>query len=122
MRELVLKNITSEDHRKRDCIIKERLYKNGIATRTERRCFYYVKDVIEIKSLKDFKKLTKLKINPANQKKRNFHIMRIKDAETGHERLICKACGTIYAIMSHKMYCIGFMHSFKIDFLPAEML
>jgi len=116
MREILFRNMTSEDFKKRYLKIIENLSKNGLSTHTERRCFYYVKSAIDIKCVNDLDRLEELKDGQQNNRKRNFHIMRIKDIHTGFEKLICKVCGNIYVIIGNRMYCIGFMHSFKIDF------
>jgi len=123
MREMLFKNMTSKDFKKRDLTIREDLRKNGFVAHTERRCFYFVREVVSVEGSHDIDKLAKLKTTASNDSnKRNFHIMRVKDSNTGREKLVCKVCGMIYAIIANKVYAIGFLHSFKINFSPEPVI
>ena len=45
MREVVFKHLTSVESRKKNILLKEVFEKDGVTANTERRCFYFIKDI-----------------------------------------------------------------------------
>ncbi len=115
MRELVFKNLTSQDHKKRDVFVQETVEKNGVTASSERRCLYFIKDKISINNPADLAKLAQVK-KENQEHKRCFHVLKVHDTKTGTDKLICKLKGTFYAVVGKTVYCIVFVHSFKIRF------
>jgi len=115
MREILFKNLTGSNHRKRDLTIKEIVTRNGMSATVERRCVYFVRNIVKVKDSSDLKSLEELKIgDEIARKKPEFHILRKYDEATGDDKLICKVSGKFYVISDNKVYCIAFVHSFKI--------
>ena len=119
MRELVFKNLTSLDHRKRDLFVEETIEKNGILAKTTRRCLYFIKDRTRIKDSCDLKSIAELKVNNDNIN-RHFHVLKQRDTQAGVDKLMCKVAGTFYAIVNEYLYCIVFVHTFKIFFFTRK--
>ena len=115
MRELLFKNLTSNDHKKRDVFAQEMVNKNGVLATSERRCLYFIKDKIEINNPMDLVKLAKIKKKDQDNN-RCFHVLKEHDSKTGIDKLICKLKGTFYAVVGKSIYCIVFIHSFKVQF------
>lgn len=115
MREMLYKNLTDLDSRKRDLSIREVVEKNGITARTEKRCIYFIRDIICIKDPSDVERLKSLRETNNAWKKRHFHVLRKHDSGTGEDKLICKVAGTLYAVMGRYAFCVAFIHSLKID-------
>jgi len=115
MREILYKNLTGSDNRKRDFSIREIVIRDGVTATIERRCIYFVKETVYLDSPQDLEKLKKLKsVEEVSDNKAHFHIIRKFDAETKEDRLICKVCGRFYVISGHNVYSIAFVNSFKI--------
>lgn len=115
MREILYKNLTGSDNKKRDLCIREIITRDGLMTTLERRCVYFVREKLYIKDPADLDELKVLKDTNDAWKKKHFHILRKHDSRTGEDKLICKVASTFYAIVGHYVFCIAFVHSFKID-------
>lgn len=120
MREVLFKNLTSLDSRKKDIILKDAFEKDGVLARTERRCFYYIKNVSEFKGQEDIKEWAGPQ-DEATANKRHFHILKEHNDALGEDKLICKIAGEFYAIVNSKIYTIAFLHSFKVTFMKATL-
>lgn len=99
---------------KRDLSVCEVMEKDGMSTRTERRCVYFIKRKIHLDGQFDVSKLDEMKDSGGLWKRRHFHIMRTRKSELGEDGLFCKVAGNLYAIVGQDVYCIAFVHSFKI--------
>jgi hypothetical protein len=120
MREVVYKNLTSIASRKKDILMKEVFEKNGIIARTERRCFYYIKDIAELQNEDEFKSW--MQDQGSRSSKRHFHIFKEQNDAIGENKLICKIAGTFYAVADKTVYTISFLHSFKVSFAKDPSL
>lgn len=120
MRQLLFRNMTSGDRKKRDISVRESVAKNGILATSERRCLYFIKEKINISNTTDFVKLARIK-KESRKGNRRFHVLKIHDSKTGTDKLICKLKGTFYAVIGRVVYCIVFIHSFKIKFKTLVM-
>jgi len=121
MREVLFKNLTSPRSRKKDILLKEVFQKDGIVARTERRCFYFVKEVKSLSEGEDLQKMVDAKNGSDINSKRHFHIMKEHNDAMGEDKLICKIAGTFYAIVNQKVYTIAFLHAFKVTFVKASL-
>jgi hypothetical protein len=115
MREIVYKNLVRNDNKRRDLCIREIITRDDFMATIERRCLYFVHKKVYLEDPSDLKKLEALKTDDNVWKKKHFHILREHDSDTGEDKLICKVAGTFYAIVNHYVFCIAFVHSFKID-------
>jgi len=116
MREVLFKNLTSINSRKKDIFLKEVFVKDGVTAKTERRCFYFIKDITRLNEAKELHKWVNSPDKVASAGKRHFHILRDRNDHLGEDKLICKITGTFYAIVGRNVYTIGFLHSFKVRF------
>lgn len=122
MRQIVYKNLTSGNPRKKDVFIREVFEKNGVVARTERRCFYFVKKIIHFNNPEELQKWIQTQDAAATSlKKRHFHIMKEHNDCEGGDKLICKIAGTFYAIFNNSVYTIAFLHYFKVFFIKASL-
>lgn len=121
MREVVYKNLTSLGSRKKDIFLKEVFEKDGVLAKTERRCFYYIKEVIPLEGKDDLQKWVNSQNESNPSGKRQFHILKEHNDGHGEDKLICKILGTFYAVVDNKVYTIGFLHSFKVRFEKAGL-
>ena len=119
MRELLFKEMTAWDHNKRDVVVQEIVEKDGVLAKTTRRCLYYIKDKVLIKNPMDLKGIAETKLDDSKFKK-HFHVLKERNSASGIDRLMCKVAGTFYAMVNEYLYCIVFIHTFKISFLTME--
>ena len=121
MREVTFKNLTSLTQRKKDIFLKEVFEKDGVIAKTERRCFYFIKEMATLDEDKDLNKWLDSQDKIDARIKRHFHIMKEHNEKIGEDKLICKIAGTFYAIVDKKVYTIGFLHSFKVCFFKESL-
>ncbi len=119
MRELLFKNMTSNDHKKRDISIQEIVEKDGILAKTTRRCLYFIKEKTPVKSPMDLQKISDIK-DLDEEQKRHFCVLKQRDSDLGVDKLMCKVAGTFYAVVNNYLYCVVFFHTFKISFLAMK--
>jgi len=119
MREILFKNLTAENPRKKDIVLKEIFEKDGITAQTERRCFYFIKTAERIDGESDLQGWLSKHNASGDINRRHFHIMKLHSDRMGEDKVMCKIAGTFYAVVNKQVYTIGFLHSFKARFLKA---
>ena len=122
MREVIFKNLTSVQSRKKDILLKEVFERDGVLARTERRSFYFIKDVIHLESDDELQKWVDLQGEQNEKMKRHFHIMKEHNDALGIDKFICKILGTFYAVIDRDIYAVCFLHSFKISFVKNSLI
>lgn len=119
MREVIFKELTSLESRKKNILLKEIFEKDGVIARTERRSFYFIKSIGCLKDGNNLKEWIGTQDQDGPVSKRHFHILRERNDQLGEERIVCKVAGTFYAIVDNRIYTIAFMNSFKVSFIKA---
>ena len=119
MREVVFKNLTSSKSRKKDIFLREMFEKDGVLAKTERRCFYFIKEIRPLVNGNDLKEVIGSEKELEQMNKRQFHIMKEHNDGLHEDKVICKIIGTFYAIIDNKVYTIAFLHSFKVSFVKS---
>ncbi len=122
MREVIYKNLTSLAQRKKDIFLKEIFEKNGVIAKTEKRCFYFIKEIKKLGKSEDLEKWIKLQNDNKAVDGRHFYILKRHDDENGEDRLVCKIAGTFYAVTDNSVYTIAFLHSFKVSVMKASLI
>jgi len=122
MREVVFKNLTSVHSRKKDIFLKEVFEKDGVTAKTERRCFYFVKDIKHLESDEELQRWLASGNSSNRMDRRQFHIMKEHNDAHLEDKIICKIIGTFYAVINRTVYTIGFMHSFKVRFQKPSLI
>ena len=121
MREVVFKNLTSVNARKKDTFLQEVFEKDGVVAKTERRCFYYIKDILHLEKQEDLQKWIDSQGGSGAVTKRQFYIFREHKDKSGEDRLLCKILGTFYVIVDSIVYTIAFLHSFRVVFVKGTL-
>lgn len=121
MREVLFKDLTSVSSRKKDIFLKEVFEKDGVTAKTERRCFYLIKDVKELEGSGEIEKWLDSQDKTDGIGKRQFHIMKEHNDQLGEDKVMCKICGMFYAVVNNRIYTVGFLHSFKVCFTKPAM-
>lgn len=100
MRDILFKELTSSDKRKRLFSICEAVEKDGILTKVERRSIYLIKEKEQIKELKDLPRVS---------------VFKVCNTQRQEERLSWKVVGNFYVVTEERIFYIIFIHSFKIE-------
>ena len=76
MREVVYRNLTPPGSRKKDVFIQETFEKNGVTAKTERRCFYFVKEVSHFDTIDDLREWEDAQTRSGAADKKEFYIFK----------------------------------------------
>lgn len=112
MREIVVRNLTSLDFLKRDCVITELMQQGEYATRITRRCTYRVQSAATLPALEDSVHWAQ-NLDPAPP--RQVYVTKDLDPDTGGERVIYKVLGRFYVVWEHSVFCISYRHILAMD-------
>lgn len=121
MREVVYKNLTSISSRKKDIFLQEVFEKDGLTAKTERRCLYFVRDIVHLDKSDDLQKWVTKQNEVGTINKRHFYIFKEHSDKLGEDKLICKILGNFYAVVENSVYTIAFLQSFKIRFTKDSL-
>ena len=105
MRDLLFKNLTSNDHRRKIIASSEVVEKQGIRS-IIRRHF-----ICMLKEIKDEHNIEK----PVG----HVHIVKEHNTLEQRERFFCKIKGSLCAVNKGKLFLVIFMHSLKIDLVAT---
>jgi len=122
MREVVYRNMTSALSGKKDVLLKEVFERDGVTAKTERRSFYFIKEVVHLKSDEELQVWVGSQNNRSEPVKRHFHIMKEHSDALGSDKFVCKILGLFYAVVDRDIYTIAFLHSFKINFAKGSLI
>lgn len=105
MRDMVFKNLTSQDKKKRILWASETIREDGILTKIHKYLIYIVKETEEGES-KDVGKpeIFVTKSKKTNEKTEKFQI---------------KMKGCVYCVANDRCFLVNFCHTLKIDLCPA---
>lgn len=121
MREVLFKNLTSQDAHRRHVVVSEILTQDGMIIETQRRSTYFLKNRIHVKDLSN---LNNLKDQDKKHKpqKRHFRLIKKHNSRSGEDKLFCKIRGLLYAVMGNYIYLIAFTNSFKITLKKSTIV
>jgi len=101
MRDLLFKNLTSNDRRKRVIVSAEVAEKSGIRTETVRHFVCLIREARE-----EEKKAQPLPY---------LSVLKERNTREHKQRFFCRIKGSVYAISNNRLYLIYFAHSLKIN-------
>ena len=101
MRDLLYRNLTSNDHRRKIITSSEVLDKQGVCSTIHRHFICMIKEV------KDGHNIEK----PAPY----LYVLKSHNTKEQKEKFFCKIKGSIYAVNKGKLFLVVFMHSLRID-------
>jgi hypothetical protein len=99
MRDLLFKNLTSQDHRRKVLSSSEIVDNAGIRTIVRRHFIYFVREVLD---------------NKLESHSPYLFVLKERNTRQKTERFYCRMKGNIYAACQGRLFLIQFMHSLKI--------
>ena len=115
MRELLFKNITSGNKKRKDLYVSETFDKNGVTTTTQRHSTYIMGVCNKFSNLEQLVKWKKT--IGLNANKRHVFIIKKHDTKLNKDMFVCDVIGKLYAVAGCDIYSVAFKHSFEVDFL-----
>lgn len=105
MRDMVFKNLTSVDKRKRVLWASETINEDGILTRIHKYLIYIITEVENAGALQT--------------EKPQIHILKCRDTKEKTEKFQIKMKGGLYCFAKEKCFLVNFSHTLKIDLCKA---
>ena len=121
MRELIFKNLTSNDHKKRDIRVQEIIQKDDLVARTERRSIYFVRKKTHIETTEDLKRFANNPDQIDDSQKKHFFILKEHNSSNGRDMILCKVRGTMHVVVGGDIFTITFFHTYKIDMMDLSV-
>lgn len=115
MREILVKNLTSENRHRRKLDISERVEQDGVLAASQRRCLYFLREVKRFKSGEEMKNWLGGSKAKADTKIRYLNIVKNKNTATNQESLTYQIAGRSYILIGEIIFCVFFTHIFKIE-------
>ena len=118
MREILVRNLTSSDWLKRDCVVTELMRQGDYATKVIRRCTYHVESKTAMPSLSDSIQWAH-NLDPLPP--RQVFVTKDLDPDTGGERVVYKVLGHFYVVLERDIYCVGYRHILSMNIEAEEI-
>lgn len=106
MRNLLFKNLTSEDRRRKIISSTEILDKQGVRSIIHRHFVCMVKELNKGDKIK--------------QPEPAVYVLKEHNTREQKERFFCKIKGSVLAVKNNRLFLILFIHSLKINLTPAS--
>ena len=100
MRDLVYKNLTSGDKKRKIVVSSETVDRQGIHSVVRRHFICIVKEI---------------KDNDMQCPPPYVYVLKKRDTKEHYEKFFCRIKGSIFAVSSGRLFLIEFMHSLKIN-------
>ena len=117
MREILVRNLTSSDWLKRDCVVTELMHQGDYATKVIRRCTYHVESQTTVPCTDDSIPWAR-NLDPSPP--RQVFVTKDLDPDTGAERVVYKVLGHFYVVWTTTIFCIGYRHILSMDIEAPE--
>lgn len=112
MREILVRNLTSPDWLKRDCVVTESMEQGDYTTKVIRRCTYRIESRTALPSTSDSVPWAQ-HLDPLPP--RQVFVTKGLDPETGGERVVYKVLGHFYVVWGRDVFCVGYRHILSMD-------
>jgi len=116
MKEVLFKNLTSEDASRKLLSMSETTSQDGMNIMTYRRCTYRLKKRIRISNFHNLKEYGENKQAP----KKHFYIIKKRNSMTGEEKLFYGSKGMLYIVTEDYLYQIAFTNLLKVNMKNAK--
>jgi len=100
MRDLLFKNLTSADKKRKIIASSEIADTKGVRTAIHRHFICIVREV---------------KVMAKESAKPSVYVLKERNARGRYEKFFCRIKGSVYAVSKDKIFLILFMHSLKIN-------
>ena len=119
MRSIVVRNLTSADWLRRDCVVSEHIHQGDYTTQVIRRCTYRVESQTMLPSTDDSIQWAK-NLDPVAP--RQVYVTKDLNPDTGGERVVYKVLGHFYVVWERSVFCVGYRHILSMDIdAPEDM-
>jgi hypothetical protein len=106
MRDLLFRNLTSQEKKRRRLSLSESVNQDGMSARSQRHIVYSIQEV------QDTNKILEKPV---------LSVIKLHDSRVKVDRLFCKMKGKIFALHEGKIYLVSFVHTLKIELTDSQL-
>lgn len=110
-----MKNLISEDKRRRELFICEHSERDNIIQDIEKKTVYAVKEVFDVTSEFDLELFLRQKKTEGLFKPAKTFIVKIQDTKEGRTKFIYKVLGEQYIVVEDRVFLLGVTQYLKIE-------
>lgn len=114
MRDILFKNLTANNHHKRDIFLSEDFEQNGVITKTEKHFIYLIRDHTVLNSPEELEAWLKEHVDKGPRLK-GLSVLKKYDSKIGEERFEVKIEGNLYVLREQDIFSVEFNQLFMID-------
>ena len=114
MRDILYKNLTSQDHHRRDIFLSETFVQHGVTTMTQKHFIYPVQGHSFIDKPAKLQAWIK-KFAGKGPRLKDLSVLKTYDSKMGEEKFEVKIMGNLYVLREQALYNVDFTQVFKID-------
>ncbi len=118
MRSILVRNLTSSDWLKRDCVVTELMQEGECVTTVTRRCTYRVESQTTLSSTNDSIAWAR-NLDPLPP--RQVFVTKTLDPTTDVERVMYKVLGHFYVVWDRAVFCVSYRHVLSMDVTPEPL-
>lgn len=122
MREIVARNITSRDRKKKDVLIFETFQEDGLVAKLQKRFLYFVQEVIEVEDPSEIDLLLEERTGSTKAQPPHRNIFRFHNAKEGKDIFLYKTIGDLYIVIGNKVFFIKLLHYTRMEFIRSKQI
>ena len=115
MREIIFKNLTTRNHRRRDLWIQETTDENGLHAEIQKRCVFLVKNHRRFPDEGAVARWIHEHSTDRRARLRNLTVNRTENSKAGVKHFFFKAIGSFYAVVGEEVFSIGFVQTYEVS-------
>lgn len=120
MREILIKQSTSENHKRKNLSIVELIEQDGLVAKAEKKFVYYVAEQKPMQNPEKMQAWVHEHANGYQRKDRHVSIRKVFDKKSGIGKMIYRVIGSFYVVQNLHIYAVVFMHTIKFDLLTGQ--
>lgn len=114
MRDILFKNLTSQDHYKRDIFLSESFMHKGVMTKTQKHFIYFIRDH-ELLSKPEKLPVWLKKYAQKGPRLKSLSVLKTINSKIGEEKFEVKIVGNLLVLRNQDIFNVDFTQVFKIN-------
>ena len=121
MREIIFRNLTTRNRRRRDLWIQETTDEDGLHAEIQKRCIFLVKNHRRFTDPTAIEQWIHDHASDPRCRLRNLTVTRTEDTKSGTKHFFFKAIGSFYAVMGEEIFSIGFVQTYEVNLTGSPL-
>lgn len=119
MKKIIHSDVFGVNPRKKEVLVDETVFRLGATIHKRRSCKYFIKETLTSKSPAEIEAW--IEDHKKRGLKKNCHIMRELDTNTGVNKVMCKVMGEFFAVCGKTAFKIFYINELKLELGNGDM-